>query len=290
MPYNAAFLEAQGPAFFYDRFAPDDLNNGAMRQCFAGYHHALVGADSPDNPYFDTIALPHFRGHYRRMNFVAHLEFAALLTFSRRMTDLVKRGQLMTAQSRATLHQIRQDFLNFTHRYVFTDVSNHLQAREMNAKLRASMGLDTLRQDVEGELRASSDFALAAEQRDMAQAQSRLSMFATLFLPVTLAAGLAGMNILTNWWGDQASLLHRLTEAGVWLGLAFGVGWLVLWRMGVDDQDSRRLRKWLCVLALTMAVATGVLAALNHYAPDLFSSGRLGMISCLENIYTFDIK
>lgn len=221
-PYNKAFLEPQARQLFYDRFLADGYTTSATRHSFAGYAYAMVGAGG----FHDTHAREHFSSHYRQMNFIAHLEFAALLTFSRRLTDLVRRDDADDTQAfRKRLQSIRKDYLDYTHQYLFTDVSNHLQAREMNAMLRASLGLSELRRDVEAELNAASDFAHAEEQTELAQSQAMLTDFATLFLPATLGAGFVGMNLLVAPEGVYLEFSQQLTRGFWWMGLAYLIGW-----------------------------------------------------------------
>lgn len=237
MPYNAEFLRAQSDHLFYDRHFPSDGSTSSTRHCFAGYHYAVVGADDDgtEHPAFDDYIATHFQRHYRQMQFIAQFEFAALLTFSRRLTNLVeeKREKRDEDAFRENLMHIRSDFLDFTHRYVFTQVSNHLQAREMNSRLRTSIGLDDLRRDVEQELSAASDFALALEQRDIAKDQDKaaksqtlLTNFATLFLPATLGVGAGGMNILAGVEEGEALVsAGTVAQLFFWMFLAYGLGW-----------------------------------------------------------------
>lgn len=241
MPYNTAFLRDQKKRLFYDRFHGDADTSNTTRQCYAGYHFAMVGAGK----FFDDYAQGHFRSHYRQMVFIAQMEFATLLTFSRRISDLVreKRSPSDDAAFRDAIHSLRTDLLNFTHRYVFTDVSNHLQAREMNRMLRDSIGLDALRSDVQAELAAASDFANAAEAREATKSQTRLTEFASLFLPATLAAGFGGMNMLAGLdreTGSAAVVAPAIAQLALWVALAYGLGAFLLW---VAD-GSRRVRRW----------------------------------------------
>lgn len=238
MPYNANFLDAQAERLFYDRFHLDGKTTYTTRQCFAGYHYAMVGSGSD---FFDTHAQTHFSSHYRQMNFIAHLEFATLLTFSRRISDLVrtKNGTGDEIAFRNAIHTLRTELLAFTHLYTFTDVSNHLQAREMNRMLRDAMGLEALRADVQAELAAASDFAQAAETREATASQIRLTEFASLFLPASLATGFGGMNLLAGLDRDEGVTLviaPALAQFAVWVGLAYGVGALFL---GLIDRKQR---------------------------------------------------
>jgi hypothetical protein len=264
MPYHAPFLRNQREALFYDRFLPNSLTEGGTaRQTFAGYHHALVGAGG----FFDKLVVNHFSSHYRQMNMIAHLEFAALLTFSRRLTDLVREHDPadQADQFRAKLQSIRRDFLTFIHRYHFTDVSNHLQAREMNARLRQSMGLDGLRAEIDAEIAAASDFAATMDQTDSTRAQERLSQVAALFLPATVAIGAGGMNIITDL--DDGQTLATAAECGMlsfWGALAYFCATAILWGFRSDRPTApeRRLIDLTTALTVILGVASPFLFGL----------------------------
>lgn len=261
MPYNAKFLLKQSEQLFYDRFHLDGSSSNTTRQCYAGYHYAMVGSGD----FFDTHAQSHFSSHYRQMNFIAHLEFATLLTFSRRISDLVdkkncsaseKSAQKAEAEFRKSIHVLRSELLSFTHRYTFTDVSNHLQAREMNRMLRDAMGLEALRADVQAELTAASDFAMAAETRLATESQTRLTEFASLFLPATLATGFGGMNLLAGLdreTGASSVIAPAMAQLSLWVFVAYAVGSVFLW---LTSARGRILRISATISALALCLAT----------------------------------
>lgn len=256
-PYNPDFLDRLTPPIFYDRFMPNGEQGSAARQTYTGYHHAIIGAGW----FFDNILIKHFQNHYRQMNLIAQMEFAAMLTFSRRLTDLVAAGEQDHDPHafRRKLLDIRRDFLTFIHRYHFTDVSNHLQAREMNDRLRAAMGLDRLRAEVEAEIGAASDFALALDQADATRAQSRLSVVATIFLPATLAVGFGGMNIIAP-VGSEVPMAEvvDLSRGLLWAGLSYLAAVLVLWFFG---RSRRPIREEQSPTEGRLLMATGGLSA-----------------------------
>ncbi|TKD17663.1 hypothetical protein FBT96_13195 [Rhodobacter capsulatus] len=266
MPYNDHFLRNTLPTAFYDRHAPGDTFSSTTRITYAGHHHAFVG----NGWFFKTHIVNHFEGHYRRMHFIAILEFAAMLTFSRRITDIVRaatdtrdRGAQEALADR--VHATRQDFLNFIHCYHFTHVSNHLQAREMNERLRASMGLDALRADVETELQNASDFVGMIEQRQMAQSQSDLTEFATLFLPATLGAGFGGMNFLAGLDVNAQGSATAITGTAVaqlftWGGIAYLLAALVLVWLPQRDERLPEARRRILDRLLGAAALLGLAA------------------------------
>ncbi len=262
-PYNRDFLKAQAPTLFYDRFMADGRSKGTVRQAFAGYHHMLVGTGW----FFENIIVKHFACHYRQMNFIAQLEFATLLTFSRRVTDLV-RSRPERPDFARMLQTIRGDVLDFTHCYHFTHVSNHLQAREMNEMLRRSLDLDALRRDVDAEIQAAAEFAFASEQAAQTESQSLLTEVATLFLPGSLAAGLSGMNVVTGFSQfEGASRLSGIAELAAWTFVSYGA--LALFLLCQPRNGSRarqRMLPWIggiAMAAFTVAALCGI-EAVGH--------------------------
>ena len=96
-------------------------------------------------------------------------------------------------------------------------MSNHLQAKEMFTKLRHSLQLDALYEDVRQEIKSAVDFSFAEQQSDQTRATQRLTEVATLGLPAALAVGAAGMNVLVgsdtldvSWLGGEPGSFSRL--------------------------------------------------------------------------------
>ncbi|WP_339774712.1 hypothetical protein [uncultured Thalassospira sp.] len=195
-PYNPDFLEHYRDSFFYDRFHAhrDGGQSGATRFLFAGYHFAAVGAGW----FFDNLVTEHMRRHYRQMVFIVQLEHATLLMLSSRLSHAAKHKNLKneTKNFRTEVIEIENEFLNFTHRYRFTGVSNQLQGTEIYDKLRQSMGIDRLFDDVRTELQQASEFALALEQHEATEASHQLTEVATLGVVIGIVVGALGMNVL----------------------------------------------------------------------------------------------
>lgn len=271
-PYDPAFLDTLRSELFYDRFMPyashqssgTDLDGSATRYLFAGYHFAAVGAGS----FFDGIIAQHMRRHYRQMMTVCLLEFSALLMISSRLSAAARfkvDKEDSEKKFRERVIATERAFLDFVHRYRFTGVSNHLQAREMFSKMRQSFELDRLFDDIGAELESASDLALALEQRDAAQASQRasratetLTEVATLAAVVGLASGVAGMNLFFD---KVVGLDAQLLVFGFLLSLtSLGATYLTQDR---DHSVSRRLKKALGAL-LSVGLAFSLVGMLFH--------------------------
>ncbi|GMG85344.1 hypothetical protein LNKW23_45640 [Paralimibaculum aggregatum] len=211
-PYNPEFLRSRSDNLFYDRFmaSPDTDRNGATRFLFMGYHFAAVGSGN----FFRDYVAGHMRRHYRQMNLIAYLEFAALLMLSNRLSRAARLKD--SEERRRAIITVEKDFLVFTHRYRFTGVSNQLQAREMFDQLRRSMGLDLLYKEVKEEIDTAAQFALAEEQHEQSETVLTLTEIATLGLVLSVIVGAFGMNIVvdTERWGLPGEIaLFGLTVA-----------------------------------------------------------------------------
>ncbi len=221
-PYNPDFLDTQRAALFYDRFLPykSGPDWSATRFAFAGYHFAAVGAGG----FFDTHLTEHVRRHYRQMQHLCLLEFATLLSISQRLcTALDLRDGDGHRAFRQEILQTQSDFMDFTHRFHFTGVSNQLQARELFDRFRDSMELDARYAEIKAELDSASELARAEEQREETLAAQNLTEVATVAAVVGVAAALASMNLVLDEeqevYGLLASVLPWLRDSCA--GLAF---------------------------------------------------------------------
>jgi hypothetical protein len=199
MPYDPEFLETMEREAFYDRFTAGPETTNATRFLFAGYHFAIVGAGN----FLDHVIVHHFRRHYFQMVLLANLELASLLVTSSRISEAVARlrrsddgrgsGNRAHRRFMEELEEISEWFLTFVHRYRFSGVSNQIQPTELYERLRKSMRLESLYEEVKGELEAAVAFNATCEQRRMAASGERLANVATIGAAVGLALTFLGM-------------------------------------------------------------------------------------------------
>lgn len=203
MPYAPTFLADIEKTAFYDRFAPDRQTTSSVRYLFAGYHFAAVGAGA----FFDDVAVHHFRRHYFQMVLLANLELASLLVTSSRISlavaelDATNETDPGGPHHRAfmrELESINEWFLTFVHRFRFSGVSNQIQPTELFDRLRTSMRLESLFQEVKEEIEAAVAFNSSCEERRVAASGERLANVATIGASVGLALTFLGMNMLVD--------------------------------------------------------------------------------------------
>lgn len=278
LPYSPAFVQEFEREACYDRFFPSEATGSSTRYLIAGFHFAVVGAGF----FFDELLVHHFRRHYFQMGLMLHMEFAALLAtssrISRAVSDLAageregKESQgRAQAEFRDTMIEIEHDFLQFVRLFHFTGLSNQIQPNELFLKWRHALGVDRIFADLRTEIETATQFALSLEQREKTAAQhevaiaqreeasaaSRLTAIATIGAVLGLAFSFLGSNILK----DIESLL-RLTAA---LGGFSLCGWLLSYWLQKGEAEDRWGEKTRLILAgifcVSMIVAYVTLVA-----------------------------
>jgi len=239
MPYDAEFLRNVPAEHFYDRY-----NSWGTRFLIAGYAFVAYGAGKT----FDTVIATYMRRHYYQIGLLAHFEMASLLAFSSRVSRVVRETDASaTAEFEQRMHAIEDDFLQFIHRFHFTGVSNHLQARELTEIWHERLGIPALMKDLHEEMESATHYLFgraAARNADAgirhaevatrnSEIATSLSVIAAFGVVGALAFGLLGMNVVLN---EQMMKTLRLAADGnvpsqlpyflrqlAMLGLAFAV-------------------------------------------------------------------
>ena len=197
-PYNAKFLGPLADAYFYNRHAPDLQTGSGNTAIYLMSHHHLCAIGCGD--YYAQHIHKNVEDYYRHMQFLAVFEYFRLLQFSKRLTQLVKEAADDPSFGRR-LFQIRKDFLSFTHRHHFSNISLQLQPREMYEKLYNVMGIKAMFDEVEQELAVATEFQVTKENKASVDRSEKLNALVAFGIPLTLITGIAGMNILV---GDAA--------------------------------------------------------------------------------------
>ena len=187
----------------YDRFwtpggaAPD------TRYLCSG--HALVVVGRADAHFFccaERGVLAQFRHQHFMIFLIAHFQKAALLMFSDRLVEALKRLDVRDADSvRRFKRAIRasfESFLRFTHRYWFHEVAEQAQARALFQRTAGQLDLDPLYADVKERIHDMSDYLDADSLRRQANTVVRLTVVTIFGLIGTVSTGFLGMNLLAE--------------------------------------------------------------------------------------------
>lgn len=289
MPYNPHFLSGFEAKHCYDRFfASKAAPFYSVRLTFASYAFNAVGGGK----FFDETLEEHFRRHYFQIALLVYLEQASLLGFSKRLTGIVSDfdragapagSSKERAQAEQAFHEqvsrLKREFLQYTHRFRFTGISNQLQPSEMYDQWRDVMGLKPLFDDVKEELDAASDFLLAVDQKQQADAASVLGVVATIGVVLGVVLGFFGMNAFFSATplnslfneSEKYSLISFLTDAtAVFIALFLSciATWgLICWITPAPLKKRHHVVKikgslWAVALASAFAAFAGVIAML----------------------------
>ncbi len=208
--------------------------------------HALVVVGRADAHFFrcaERGVLAQFRHEHFIIFLIAHFQKAALMMFSDRLVEALKRLKVRDADSvRRFKRAIRasfEGFLRFTHRYWFHEVAEQAQARALFRLTADQLGLDPLYIDVKQRIADMSDYLDADSLRRQANTVVRLTVVTIFGLIGTVTTGFLGMNLLAE---ADAPLWRRLAT---FTAVALASAALTIYTMA----KSKRLSDFLDVLS-----------------------------------------
>jgi hypothetical protein len=203
LPYAEAHLADFEERHCYDRFWTPSGAAPDTRYLCSG--HALVVVGRADSPYFmcaERGVLAQFRHQQFVIFLIAHFQKAALLMFSDRLVEALKRLNVRDAGSvkrfKRAIRSSFEGFLRFTHRYWFHEVSEQAQARALFQLTASQLGLDALHDDVKVRIADMSSYLDADSLRRQANTVVRLTVVTIFGLIGTVTTGFLGMNLLAE--------------------------------------------------------------------------------------------
>jgi hypothetical protein len=196
----------------YDRFwtasgpAPD------TRYLCGGLSLVVVGqARSEFYCCADRGVLAQFRHQHFLLFLIAHFQKAALLMFSDRLVEALKRLDIGSAASvkqfKREIRNCFEGFLRFTHRYWFHEVSDQAQARSLFRMTARHLDADALYAEVKERIEGMSAYLEADGLRRQANTIVRLTVVTILSSIGTITTGFLGMNLLAE---AEASMTRKL--------------------------------------------------------------------------------
>ncbi len=187
----------------YDRFwaaggaAPD------TRYLCCG--QALVVVGRADAPFFrcpDRGVLAQFRHQHFLVFLIAHFQKAALLMFSDRLVEALKRLNVRDADSvkrfKRAIRGSFEGFLRFTHRYWFHAIADQAQSRALFKLTARHLETDPLYAEVKERIGDMSAYLDADSLRRQANTVVRLTVVTIFGLIGTITTGFLGMNLLAE--------------------------------------------------------------------------------------------
>jgi len=211
LPYAEQHLSDFEARHCYDRFW--SAGGAAPHTRYMCTGHALVVVGSARSPFYtcrDRGVLAQFRHQHFLLFLIAHFQKAALLMYSDRLVEALKRLQVDDPASvRRFKRAIRASFagfLRFTHRYWFHAVAEQAQARALFQMTATHLGLDPLYAEVKERIADMNSYLEADSLRRQANTVVRLTVVTIFGLIGTVTTGFLGMNLLAeaeSSWGRK---------------------------------------------------------------------------------------
>lgn len=203
LPYGEPHLADFERSYCYDRFWSNAGAAPNTRYLCSGHALVVVG-DAKSAFYTDRErgVLAQFRHQHFLLFLIAHFQKAALLMFSERLVEALKRLQVSDPASvRRFKRAIRasfEGFLRFTHRYWFHDIAEQAQTRALFRMTSAHLGTDALYAEVKERTADMNSYLDADSLRRQANTVVRLTVVTIFGLIGTITTGFLGMNLLAE--------------------------------------------------------------------------------------------
>jgi hypothetical protein len=202
-PFGAGFLDNFETRYCYDRFWDPERgrDHAATRIICSGHVFVMVG-DAASSAFVDGDrgVLAKFRHQYFLLALIAHFHRATLLVFRDRLVSAMSLLRDYHAETvkrfKREIRLTHENFLRFTHRYWFHDVSNQGPASELFDRWVAELGTDRLFAEVREEVNDMIDYLDSDGLRRQANSVVRLTVVTFFGLIGTVATGFLGMNLI----------------------------------------------------------------------------------------------
>jgi hypothetical protein len=212
LPYGEQHLADFEQRYCYDRFWSDAGSAPNTRYLCNG--HALVVIGQSGSDFFacrDRGVLAQFRHQHFLLFLIAHFQKAALLMFSDRLVEALKGLDVNRPDSikrfKRAIRQSFEEFLRFTHRYWFHDISDQAQVRALFQMCATHLRIDSLYGEVKERIEDMSDYLDADSLRRQANTVVRLTVVTIFGLIGTVTTGFLGMNLLAE---ADATMVRKL--------------------------------------------------------------------------------
>ena len=244
LPYGEQHLADFEQRHCYDRFWSDAGPAPRTRYLCSG--HALVVVGDARAEFYrcrDRGVLAQFRHQHFMLFLIAHVQKAALLMFSDRLVDALKRLDIGDPESvkrfKRAIRNGYATFLRFTHRYWFHEVSEQAQARALFHMCTSQLDVDALYAEVKERMHDMNTYLDADSLRRQANTVVRLTVVTIFGLVGTVTTGFLGMNLLAM--AEQPMVERVLVFGAVFVATV----WLTMYTIA----KSKRLSDFLDVLS-----------------------------------------
>jgi hypothetical protein len=202
-PIAERFLNDFEKTHCYDRFFHEGANEVPFRTRFLLSGHALTIIAEGDPKILDDNErglLGQFRHQYYLMFLIGHLHRAVMLMLSDRLVSAVRRLEMRKLSSatafRREIYGLQEQFMQFTQRYLFNDISDQAQMRDLFHKHRELLGTEHLYTELRHEIFDSVQYLDSDLLRRQSGSMHRLTTVTVLGIIGTTVTGFLGMNLI----------------------------------------------------------------------------------------------
>ncbi len=204
LPYAKHFLRDFEAKHCFDRYwykgskdkILSDSNKNPSRIMNCGYAFTYAGNQN-DKEFFAEAALFNFRHIYVFMGLIAHMQRAALLAASHRLTHMVDRDKGdITLPDRDKVREFYDQFVEFTQVYWFDEVTPQEQGQQIFAQWQQHLRIQPLYNEVRQELRDLAEYSELRASNQLNDNVARLGLASLVLAALAVLSGLLGMNIL----------------------------------------------------------------------------------------------
>lgn len=211
-PYAERYLLRFERRHCYDRYWSSGDERLSTRFICTGPTLIVVGnAKQAMFTNTQTGILGQFRHQYFLLFLIAHFHRTALLMLSDRLVMALGSLEIQDADTvrdfKRNIRQIFENFLRFTHRYWFHDVSDQAQAQELFRMCTDNLGTEQLFNEVRQEIQDMSSYLDSDTLRRQSNSMIRLTVVTILGMILTVATGFLGMNLIN---ATEASLALKV--------------------------------------------------------------------------------
>jgi uncharacterized membrane protein YeaQ/YmgE (transglycosylase-associated protein family) len=203
LPFAEPQLADFERAHCYDRFWSDAGAAPYTRYLVSGHSLVVVG-DAKSGFFVDEErgVLAQFRHQHFLLFLIAHFQKAALLMFSDRLAEALKHLDLADVDSirrfKRAIRECFANFLGFTHRYWFHEISEQAHARALFRLCTTHLGIDPLYAEVKERIADMAGYLETDNLRRQANTVVRLTVVTIFGLIGTITTGFLGMNLLAE--------------------------------------------------------------------------------------------
>jgi hypothetical protein len=203
LPYSDRHVADFEERYCYDRFWDERPDGPSTRYLCCG--HALVVVGNSQSAMFCSLergVLSQFRHQHFLLFLIAHFQKAALLLFSDRLVQALRKLDINDPESvkrfKRAIRQNFEIFLRFTHRYWFHEVADQAQSKALFGLCARHLDLDGFYREVKERIYDMNEYLDSDSLRRQANTVLRLTVVTTFGLIGTVVTGFLGMNLFAD--------------------------------------------------------------------------------------------